>query len=166
MEIKFSQEECNDIITYAKTLPMTESRSLYNAITRKYSFRVLLYNYNTKWIFDKVYKKLYEDTGVEVKKTVEEFYIHNYVEGDYFVKHKDVPTKIWNVGVCLNDNYEGGEFVLHNPTLVLPKEAGSIYCFESQREHEVLPITKGERWSIIGFLERGHIGVNKPTQLL
>ena len=77
-----------------------------------------------------------------------------------------MPTKIWNVGVCLNDNYQGGDFTVYDPTIILPKEAGSIYSFESQRPHEVSPILSGERWSIIGFLERGHIGKNEPTQLM
>ena len=166
MAINFTLEETQDIIAFAKQLPITQSNTLFNPITRKYGFRTILHYHATKWIFKRIYDHLYEETGIEVKKTLDELYIHTYVEGDYFLRHSDVPTKIWNVGVCLNDDYEGGDFIVYNPETVLPKKAGSIYCFESQREHEVLPITSGERWSIIGFLERGHIGINKPVQLL
>lgn len=166
MEVKFTLEETKDILTFVKTLPVTMSNSLYNPITRSYGFRTLVLGYDTKWIFTRLYDFLFQQEGIEVKKTLEELYVHNYVVGDYFLKHTDVPTKIWNVGVCLNNDYEGGDFIVHNPRIILPKQPGSIYAFESQREHEVLPITSGERWSIIGFLERGHIGKNKPTQLM
>lgn len=166
MEIKFSQEEVKDILTYVKTLPETQSNTLYNPVTRKYGFRILSIGLESKWIFKRIYSYFTEQTGIDIKKSLVDLYVHNYIVGDYFLKHTDVPSKIWNVGVCLNDDYEGGEFKLYNPEVTLPKKAGSIYCFESQREHEVLPITEGERWSIIGFLESGHIGKNKPSKLL
>lgn len=166
MAVTFNTEEITDILTYVKQLPVSDSKTFYNRVTRSYEFRTLLMGWDTKWIFKRIYDYLYEETGIEVKKTVEELYVHNYQVGDYFLKHIDLPTKIWNVGVCLNDDYEGGDFVVYNPKLVLPKKAGAIYAFESQREHEVLPVTSGERWSIIGFLERGHVGKNKPSKLL
>jgi len=166
MAVSFTLEETRDILTFVKQLPVTASNSLYNPITRRYGFRTMLHHPGTKWIFKRMYEYLYEQTGIEVKKTLDELYIHNYIEGDYFLRHSDVSTKIWNIGVCLSDEYEGGDFIVYDPKVILPKIPGSIYAFESQREHEVLPITSGERWSIIGFLERGHIGINKPTQLL
>lgn len=166
MAVSFTLEETQDILTFVKQLPVTPSNSLYNPITRKYGFRIIYHHLESKWIFKRMFEYLYEQTGIEVKKPLDELYIHNYTKGDYFLRHSDVSTKIWNIGVCLNDQYEGGDFILYNPEVVLPKAPGTIYAFESQREHEVLPITSGERWSIIGFLERGHIGINKPTQLL
>jgi len=166
MEVKFNEEEIVDIFNYVKQLPATESNSLYNPITRDYKFRTLRISTDTKWVFDRMYKAFYSLTGIEVKKPVSEIYIHNYTTGSYFLKHTDVPTKIWNIGASLNDDYEGGDFIVYNPYTVLPRERGSIYCFESQKEHEVLPITSGERWSMILFLEQGHIGKNKPTQLM
>ena len=61
----------------------------------------------------------------------------------------------------MNDNYNGGEFVLYNPELILPKKQGSIYTFLSARMHEVKEILNGERWSIIGFLHIENIELNK-----
>ena len=65
------------------------------------------------------------------------------------------------MGVCLNNDYDGGELVLYNPEEQLPKEIGNIYTFPSQRLHEVKKIIKGERWSIIGFLHFENIELNK-----
>ena len=67
------------------------------------------------------------------------------------------------MGVCLNDNYDGGEFVLYNPEEQLPKETGNIYTFPSVRLHEVKKIIKGERWSIIGFLHIDNLDFPKTS---
>jgi predicted 2-oxoglutarate/Fe(II)-dependent dioxygenase YbiX len=67
------------------------------------------------------------------------------------------------VGVCLNNDYDGGEFVLYNPEEPLPKETGIIYTFPSQRIHEVKKIIKGERWSIIGFLHIDNLDLQKKS---
>ena len=67
------------------------------------------------------------------------------------------------MGVCLNDNYEGGEFILHNPEFFLPKKSGEIYTFPSARMHEVKEILNGERWSIIGFLHIDNLDFPKKS---
>ncbi len=63
----------------------------------------------------------------------------------------------------MNDNYNGGDFVLYNPELILPKKQGEIYTFPSVRFHEVKEILKGERWSIIGFLHIDNLDYPKKS---
>ena len=65
--------------------------------------------------------------------------------------------------IFLNDDYEGGDFVLYEPTdTVLPKNIGDIYTFNHSLEHEVLEVTKGHRWSLIGFYFYEHLDLRKP----
>ena len=63
----------------------------------------------------------------------------------------------------INDNYDGGEFVLYDPEEPLAKETGNIYTFPSQRMHEVKEILEGERWSIIGFLHIDNLDFPKKS---
>lgn len=47
--------------------------------------------------------------------------------------------------------YEGGDLLLYNghqPT-VIGKEKGMVVCFPSHTLHEVTPVTKGERYSLV-----------------
>lgn len=52
----------------------------------------------------------------------------------------------------LNEEYEGGEFVLMED-LVIPFKAGDIVIFPSNfmYPHEVLPVTKGTRYSYVSW---------------
>ncbi len=106
---------------------------------------------------------IYYNILIKDLKPLDILHIHKYKEGDYFKKHKDnlYPTQIHNIGVCLNDDYVGGEFVLYEPDEVLPKKQGELYTFRSLRYHEVKEITNGERWSIICFLHIENIEINK-----
>lgn len=52
----------------------------------------------------------------------------------------------------LNEDYEGGEFILMDD-LVIPFKAGDILIFPSNfmYPHEVLPVTKGTRYSYVSW---------------
>ena len=58
-----------------------------------------------------------------------------------------------SVLLFLNDDYEGGEIVVGGDNQYHPL-AGSALVFPSNFifPHEVKPITKGERWSVISWL--------------
>ena len=50
--------------------------------------------------------------------------------------------------------YEGGNLLLYNsaePTII-QKEKGMIVCFPSYTLHEVTPVTKGERYSLVAWV--------------
>ena len=158
-KILFSKEECDYIINLSKKLdkvnPYGYKDNLNNEkITIKYCVWPLDRNDKTQWIFDKIHIYFTNKTNIKIKKELDKIYIHKYIEGQKFEKHTDTfyKTQIHNVGVCLNDDYDGGEFVLYNPELILPKKQGSIYTFPNTQYHEVKEILNGERWSIIGFL--------------
>jgi hypothetical protein len=166
-KILFSKEECDYIINLSKELDEDKPYG-YKDVNKEnlkisYSVWVINRNNKTQWIFDKIHTYFENKTNLKIKKELEKIYIHKYIEGQQFEKHADTlyKTQIYNVGVCLNNDYDGGEFVLYNPEEQLPKELGNIYTFSSQRIHEVKKIIKGERWSIIGFLHFENIELNK-----
>jgi predicted 2-oxoglutarate/Fe(II)-dependent dioxygenase YbiX len=162
--IKFTKNECEKIINFSNTIEKKHS-SYYFSNTDKINYFVwnIYRNVDTEWIFNKIESFFTYKTGIKIKKPLDILHIHKYKEGDYFKKHKDnlYPTQIHNIGVCLNDDYVGGEFVLYEPDEVLPKKQGELYTFRSLRYHEVKEITNGERWSIICFLHIENIEINK-----
>jgi predicted 2-oxoglutarate/Fe(II)-dependent dioxygenase YbiX len=97
-----------------------------------------------------------------------------YKTGDYFVAHQDGNTPLIfdqtrfrriSVVIFLNsqsadpspDTYSGGSLVFHGPysgpTLRLPASAypGSLIAFRSEITHEVMPVTHGERYTIVSW---------------
>ena len=164
-KILFSKEECDYIINLSKELdeipPYTSNKNLKIS----YSVWPLDRDNKTQWIFDKIYKYFENETILKIKKELDRIFIHKYTKGQSFAKHADTgyETQIHNIGVCLNDNYEGGEFILYNPEFFLPKKEGEIYTFPSARMHEVKEILNGERWSIIGFLHIDNLDFPKKS---
>jgi hypothetical protein len=154
-KILFNKEECNYIINLSKELDQVNPYGYKDNINNKkitinYCVWVINRNDKTQWIFDKIHTYFENETSLKIKRELDKIYVHKYIKGQKFQKHTDTfyKTQIHNIGVCLNDNYEGGEFVLYNPEIPLPKRQGLIYTFLSERMHEVKEILKGERWSI------------------
>jgi len=78
-----------------------------------------------------------------------------------FKKHVDILSphtymrKItFSIQLSKPDEYEGGDFILHTgqEPVVLDKTRGSIAFFPSWTLHEVTPITKGTRRSLVGWV--------------
>jgi hypothetical protein len=163
-KILFSKEECNYIINLSKELDEINPYGYKDNVIR---YRVWVINRNdkTQWIFNKIHIYFEKETGLKIKKELDKIFIHKYTKGQKFEKHADTyyKTQIHNIGVCLNDNYDGGEFVLYDPEEPLLKKAGTIYTFPSARFHEVKEILNGERWSIIGFLHIKNLDFPKKS---
>lgn len=162
--ISFTKDECEQIINLSKTLKKVERDESPRPIS--YDFYSIGWNENTRWIFDRMDSYFTETTGIKVVKSLDAIHLFDYSVGDRFGKHKDIyyENQIHNIGVCLNDDYEGGDFVLYQPTrYVLPKKTGAIYTFNHAFEHEVLEVTKGHRWSLIGFYFYEHLDLKKSS---
>ena len=110
--ILFNKTECNMIINLIKTCP--EGWEFNN---RKYNSLIINYNENTKWLFDKL-KDFFElETGFKIRKNKEQIHFHKFVKDDWFDKHNDLTAnRVFAVGVLLNDNFDGGDFKLYNPS--------------------------------------------------
>jgi Rps23 Pro-64 3,4-dihydroxylase Tpa1-like proline 4-hydroxylase len=80
-----------------------------------------------------------------------------YQEGDFYKEHTDSyvsnPRHV-SCSFLLNDDYEGGEFAFLNREFKIKAKKGSVIMFPSNFmfPHEILPVIKGTRYSIITWL--------------
>jgi SM-20-related protein len=98
-----------------------------------------------------------------------------YLKGDFFVAHQDGNTPLIyddsrfrkvSAVIFLSafsegsapDTYGGGVLMLHGPfacapdlRVALTPEPGTLVCFRAETTHEVLPVTHGERFTIVSW---------------
>jgi hypothetical protein len=109
--------------------------------------------------------KLFGCAGEAIKKYNEKFKyariqgdsgytLLRYQEDEFYSQHTDhflQAPRIVSCSFTLNDNFEGGEFGFFNRELVYKPPKGSALMFPSNflYPHEVLPVTRRVRYSII-----------------
>jgi predicted 2-oxoglutarate/Fe(II)-dependent dioxygenase YbiX len=86
-----------------------------------------------------------EDSGYQLLK---------YEKGEFYKQHTDhfkTHPRTVSCSFALNDNYEGGEFAFFDRKKVVKMKKGSAILFPSNfmYPHEIIPVTKGTRYSII-----------------
>ncbi len=155
-KILFSKEECQSIIFYG-----SNNITNWDNNDRKYHSQPIICSLETKWLFDKLKTFFEEQSKIQIKKNKEVIHFHKFTKGDWFGKHNDVrDNRLYAVGVLLNDNFEGGDFKLHNPNeQTLNKITGNTYLFDVRIDHEITPILEGERYSLLWFFENEHIKI-------
>jgi hypothetical protein len=159
----FTKEECEQIISYSNKLEKVYSETLFpNTNHISYFYINIDMDDDNGWIFKKLFSFIEQTTGYKIIKPLQQIHLHHYDKGNKFGIHRDdnVITQVFAVGVCLNEEYEGGEFILYNDEFIIPKKIGTTYLFNTFREHEVTEITNGERWSVIGFFHKENINFN------
>jgi predicted 2-oxoglutarate/Fe(II)-dependent dioxygenase YbiX len=77
-----------------------------------------------------------------------------YEQGGFYTQHTDNYTenpRTISCSLCLNDNYDGGEFAFFDRKLKYKLKKGSAIVFPSNfmYPHEIMPVTKGKRYSVI-----------------
>jgi len=110
-------------------------------------------------------KELFSSAGVAIKKYNEKFSLAKieedsgydllrYKEGQFYVQHVDSfkgrPRAV-SCSFALNDDYEGGEwgFFDRGMTLKAPKGSAVVFPSNFMYPHEIMPVTKGTRYSIV-----------------
>jgi hypothetical protein len=162
--INFTKEECKKIINLTRTIEGNNRDINSENVERpreniSYTYYNIYKNEKVEWIFNRITNYLTHEKNIEVIKPFDVIHLHKYLSGNKFERHSDIyyPNQVLNVGVCLNDDYDGGDFILYNPTHPIPKKAGLIYSFKNTTEHEVKEITKGIRYSLITFLYKDNL---------
>ena len=175
----FNKEECDLIKSYIKLQPtkLSEYFNLSNnfklidgnkIVTNNTSYRVsIIPNISeTEWMFEKILIWFSHTNNIELNtiNKVEYCTLHQYGVGDSFSKHIDLAegfdTRRYNLGIQLNDSYEGGEYVCwddNNNEVLISKQIGTALSYHCRIWHEIKKITNGDRWSIVMPIKKQHI---------
>jgi PKHD-type hydroxylase len=165
----FSNDEIERIKVLGRRLkPKRALASTSNLLDYRRSFVSWISSSNeSAWIYRKLTDLIQENNkqffqfDIDKIETLQFTYYDSNEQGCY-KSHKDPLT--WNTPhnrklslvLQLSDpsEYEGGEFLLHNSTepIVIGKEKGMIVTFPSYTLHEVTPVTKGERYSLVAWV--------------
>jgi predicted 2-oxoglutarate/Fe(II)-dependent dioxygenase YbiX len=86
-----------------------------------------------------------EDTGYQLLQ---------YKEGQFYSQHTDsynIKNRAVSCSFALNDDYEGGQWGFFGRKIVMQAPKGSALMFPSNfmYPHEIMPVTKGERYAVI-----------------
>lgn len=159
----FTKDECDSIINFI------ESNYILNKTSKLYDSGISSYSKieikQSEWFYEKIKNYVNSELSIDALGTL---LFVKYVEGDYFPIHKDRVSNseyhkdfIWNVNVILNDNYDGGEFILNNETYKHP--AGSLYYYKSDTLHGVNKITNGNRYIFLYHIRERDIKRTKSA---
>ena len=102
----------------------------------------------------KKYNKEFEHFAINVDTG---YQLLRYKEGQFYTQHVDsfiTQQRSLSCSLILNDDYEGGEFCFWDGTMMHrpPKGAALVFPSNFMYPHEIRPVTKGERISIITWL--------------
>jgi predicted 2-oxoglutarate/Fe(II)-dependent dioxygenase YbiX len=130
-------------LSSASVIADKPNRALIDAELFK-SVSIALKTYNEKYNHVHISK----DTGYTLLR---------YNTGQFYKEHVDhslTNVRTLSCAIILNDDYEGGEFSFFNNQLKYSLKKGSAILFPSNfmYPHQILPVTKGVRYSIITWL--------------
>lgn len=167
----FSKEECDKIIEIGKT--SLEKAKIFGENKEGVDVNKIRDSY-TSWLFpssdlDFYYRRL-TDVITEINKKFFNFELYGFVEGlqftyykspgGFYGRHVDKGSngliRKLSFVVQLNDpsEYEGGELLIYSESTPdrMKRKRGFLTAFPSFSLHEVSPVTKGERYSLVGWI--------------
>jgi len=165
----FTKKECEKIIKVAKkkgfikatTLNKTEVKS----DVRSSDITWLYVSDDLEWVFQRV-----TDAVLNLNDRFFKFDLFGLSEGFQFTNYKapsgkygkhidrsiDIPVRKLSLSIQLTDpkEYQGGDLYLYQEEKgdIMKKEQGTLILFPSYILHEVKPITKGERNSLVSWV--------------
>ena len=158
-EKAFTKEECKKIIKIAKDKGLIEAKTFRKSDVRQSKICWLYVSDDLEWVFRKI-----TDIVLNLNHRFFQFDIFGLNEGLQFTNYKAKSDKygkhidraLDNVIRKLTDprEYEGGELFLYEDEKgeQMKKEQGTLILFPSYTLHEVKPVTKGERNSLVSWV--------------
>ena len=165
----FSKKECQTIINIAKNKGLIKGTTLNDNKTKDVRDSKISWLYssdNIDWVFRRV-----TDITLNLNKRFFKFNLFGINEGFQFTNYKapsgkygkhidramNIPVRKLSISIQLTNpkKYEGGELKLYNDKKegsVMNKEQGTLIIFPSYTLHEITPITKGERDSLVTWV--------------
>jgi PKHD-type hydroxylase len=176
----FSPEECETIINLPKsgdsTTPLNYSSTGFGSnehiTTAKIRISPVSWIRSDKeentWIFEKIVQCIEETNNKYFNYDLKEiqslqFTVYDSEEKGFYDKHIDTePTLVdgvirkLSISIQLSEpeDYEGGKVLLHvgEDPIEVPKNRGTAIFFPSYTLHEVTPVTKGIRYSLVAWI--------------
>jgi PKHD-type hydroxylase len=161
----FTVEECKKIIEIAKNKGLTKGETSGKLDIRSSKITWLYSDDNLHWVYKKI-----TDIVLNLNKRFFQFDLHGLNEGLQFTNYKapsdkykkhidrrfnDIIRKL-SLSIQLTDpnEYKGGELILYEDGkgTEMKKEQGILVLFPSYILHEVKPVTKGERNSLVAWV--------------
>jgi PKHD-type hydroxylase len=164
----FTKEECQAIVNIAKNKDLiqgTTSKDYKITDVRDSKISWLYPSDNLDWLFRRV-----TDIVLNLNERFYKFDLFGINEGFQFTnyqspsgkygKHVDIGTNIvvrkLSISIQLTNpkEYEGGELYLYDDEkgVAMNKEQGTLIMFPSYVLHEIMPVTKGERNSLVTWV--------------
>jgi PKHD-type hydroxylase len=161
----FSKDECEKIILTAKNKGMIKGTTHGDSNVRKSNICWLYPSDNLKWVYERI-----TDISINLNNQFFKFDLFginetlqftNYISpSGKYGKHVDrginMPVRKLSISIQLTnpDKYEGGELYLYDGDegFSMDKEQGTLIMFPSYVLHEVMPVTKGERNSLVTWV--------------
>jgi PKHD-type hydroxylase len=160
----FTPEECLQIIAIGNS-KLVEAKTIGENNGVRESQIAWLYGSDIEFAFRNV-----TDSILNINNEFFKFDLFGLAEGFQFTKY-DAPTghygmhidKVLNgvvrklsltIQLSAPEDYEGGELALQyeKEAKIMPKELGKMIVFPSYTLHEVRPITKGTRYSLVAWV--------------
>jgi PKHD-type hydroxylase len=165
----FTPEECKKIIDYAEQFEKINAGISYknelNSEIRESKVVWITPDHEINWVYQRL-----TDIITRLNQDYFRFDLFGFIEGFQFTeynapsghygKHVDSmyngTVRKLSFVIQLSDpkEYKGGELQIHlgeEPT-VMKKEQGALVAFPSPTLHEVTAITKGRRYSLVGWI--------------
>jgi hypothetical protein len=167
--ILFTKDECESIINLKNKYPLLGDNGRWDEFDNfRYKFYTLEYLSDIDWIIKRMCDYFEKEMNLHIYFRPTKLNLHHYTLGDEFDKHIDTgtPIKEWNVGIVLNDDFEGGDYLVfdeNDKPITIDKKIGNVCIYQSQTPHQVTPIINGERWAIAMFIHKFRM---KPGNLL
>jgi len=170
--IKYS-ENYTDLSSYPKDEIKQNNRIEYisDNFTKLYTTYSIPVNIETQWLFIKLRNWFELKSNVKLKQYTSPdsivsriLTLQKYSVGDRFDKHFDITNtppynnRRFNLGVSLNNSYEGGEYMLYfneGEEYTFSTAPGNAIGYDISYLHEVKEVTRGERWSLVYPLYKG-----------
>jgi len=168
-EKAFTPDECQKIIEYAEQYEKTTGKTnATNEENTKYRDSEVVWispSEETNWVFRRltdVITKLNEDyfkfdlMGFTEPLQFTEYNAPTGCYGKHIDSMYDYYIRKLSISIQLSDpkDYKGGNLEIHvdpQPS-IMKKEQGTLICFPSWSLHQVTPVTKGRRHSLVGWV--------------
>jgi PKHD-type hydroxylase len=161
----FSKEECQSIIKISKDKGLIKGTTKGVSDVRDSKVSWLYPTDNINWIFERI-----TDITLSLNKRFFKFDLFGINEGLQFTNYKapsgkygkhvdrsiNMPVRKLSISIQLTnpEEYEGGELHLYDgdKEMLMDKTQGTLILFPSYVLHEVMPVTKGERNSLVTWV--------------